>query len=335
MAMAYERDQIGQKQEIANIVTNIVSEQTPMTSRIKKEPQPKQKLMEYQVETYPDVALSGVMDGQDVEQFESTPREMLHAVQQKFRQPWQVSDFSDVTEVAGLPKGERGRQRAVALTLLAFALEGRLLSNAESSYDNGADAPNETRGAFKWLQTAAQTHLPVPENFRPSATIFSGALDTLTEDQCEELISAAWEDRRTSTAFFGVVGRKLKKHFDSWSVYTADKASHTQVRQFNNEQASKKVINCVDFLEFSTGTVQLHLSAYLYLDEATGAKTDFTTRSGMFLDMSKWALRYMRKPRMRDLEDRGGGPRGFSDTIGGLCCLNPLGQPAMHISADS
>lgn len=335
MPMAFERNQVGKRQEIANIVTNIVSEETPMLSRIKKEPKPKQKLMEYEVEDYPDVGLEGVMDGADVKDYEHTPREMLHAVQQKFRRPWQVSDFSDETEIAGLPKGERGRQRAISLTLLAFMMEGRLCSNADSSYDNGGKVPNETRGAFKWLQTGKQGHLPVPKNFRPTNEIYTGALDGLTEDVTENLVAAAWAKRRSKSAFFGVVGQKLKKHYDSWSVYTADKAAHTPVRQFNGQQSAKKVINCVDFLEFSTGTVHLHLAYYLYQDEATGEQTDFSSRSGMFLDMSKWCFRYMRKPRQRDLEDRGGGPRGFSDSIGGLCCLNPLGQPAMHISEDT
>ena len=127
MAGLYEKDQVGQRQDIADIVANIESVNTPFVSMLKKEKKPNQKKMDYQTEAYPDVAFEGIMDGADVDAFESIPRGLLTAMQQKFRRPWKVSDFADETEVAGLPKGEKGRQKAAAAQVLKFMLENRFL----------------------------------------------------------------------------------------------------------------------------------------------------------------------------------------------------------------
>ena len=79
-----ERNQSGQLQDIADIVANIVSEKTPATSMLRKESEPNQKKMDYQVETYPDASFDGVMDNADVDAFDSVPREEVTAVQQLY-----------------------------------------------------------------------------------------------------------------------------------------------------------------------------------------------------------------------------------------------------------
>jgi hypothetical protein len=45
---------------------------------------------------------------------------------------------------------------------------------------------------------------------------------------------------------------------------------------------------------------------------------------GYVLDMDMVELRYNRKPRFQELEDRGGGPRGIVDAICALCVKSPL-----------
>jgi hypothetical protein len=86
---------------------------------------------------------------------------MLEGIAQKFRRPWFVSDIADVTTVAGLPSGEKGRQKAIAAIVLKLMIEARCLSNEECSEDNGTDTPNATRGGYMWLSTTAQALRPV------------------------------------------------------------------------------------------------------------------------------------------------------------------------------
>lgn len=328
MAGLYEINQVGQRQDIADIVANIESENTPFVSMLKKEKKPNQKKMDYQAEAYPDAPFDGVMDGADVSAYESVSRGLLTAMQQKFRRPWQVSDFADETEVAGLPKGEKGRQKAAAATILKFMLENRFLSAEECSVDNGVAVPNETRGAFKWLEDSAQAVYPVPAAFlTKAASRHTGALSTLDEAAFKLLMASAYADRKQVSSLDGFVGLNLKSLFDNWTV-KAETGSATvyPVRTFNADLKDRAVINIVDFLKFSTGTVRLHLSSRLHLTSATGAASAYTPNSGLFLDMKMWSMAYMRAPGMRELPDLGGGPRGFADCIAGLKCLNPLGQ---------
>jgi len=70
-------------------------------------------------------------------------------------------------------------------------------------------------------------------------------------------------------------------------------------------------------------------------DETTGALTNYSTRSGLFLDMDQMELCYTRLPRVRDLEDRGGGPRANMDMIAAQKCKNPLGSFIVMTDSDS
>ncbi|MDH3834856.1 MAG: DUF5309 domain-containing protein [Nitrosopumilus sp.] len=332
-----ERNQAGQRQDIADIVANIVSEKTPCTSTLRKESRPNQKKMDYQVETYPDASFDGVMDNADVSSFDSVPREEVTAIQQLFRRPWRVSRFADVTQVAGVPKGERGRQRTKALIILKFMVESRILCDADCTVDNGTDTPNRTRGAFHWMQTTAQSLFPVPASFRPAANVrYTGALGSLTEDAFRQRLDRAYDQRRGECNLMGFVGTELKKVFDYFTVRVdAGSSNETYpVRTFTASQDSKKVLACVDILEFSTGKVSLHLSSYLQRTPTTGGVTDFSTRSGLFLDMSMWSLAYQDAPALYDLENQGGGPRGYADCIMGLKSYNPLGQVVVSTDTD-
>jgi hypothetical protein len=330
MAGIYEKDQVGKREDLADILSCVVAEETPFTSMLSKEGKPSNKIMNYQAKRYPNRAFAGVMDGEDVSTYnEQAPRAVLTAVCQKFVEPWMVSDFADEAVVAGLPKGEKGEQKAAALINLKFAIEGKLLSATECSVDDGGSTPNVTRGAINWLSADAQAVYPVDSNFRtPTGCRFTSALSGLTEAAFQNLLAAAWTSRRGVSVLDGFVGITLKRVFDNWSSLTDAGASFATfpVRTFNQSAESKALVKVIDILKFSEATVRLHPSAYIAKDSSTGADTAYTPRSGLFLDMAMWKLAWTRKPRMVDLEDKGGGPRGFADAILGLKCFNPLGQ---------
>ena len=337
MAGIYEKDQVGKREDLADILSCIVAEETPFMSMLKKEGAPTNKIMNYQCKRYPDRAFEGVLDGEDVATYnDQAPRALLTAVTQKFREPWFVSDFGDNATVAGLPKGEKGEQKASALINLKFAIEGRLLSNEECSVDDGATVANETRGAIMWLSNTAQAVYPVDSNFRtPAASRHTSALSGLTEAAFQALLASAWTKRRGVATLDGFVGITLKRTFDNWSSLADAGASFGTfpVRTWNQSAESKALIKVIDILKFSEATVRLHPSAYIGKTSSTGADSEYTPRSGLFLDMAMWSLAWTRKPRLIDLEDKGGGPRGFADAIVGLKCFNPLGQCLVYTNS--
>jgi hypothetical protein len=334
MPGAFEVDQVGQRQDIANEVFNVRADETPFTSMVPKRKRPLKKLTQWQVEDYPDPSHAGIMDGADVESFESTPRVMLEGIAQKFRRPWFVSDFADVTTVAGLPSGEKGRQKAIAAIVLKLMIEARALSAEECSEDNGTDTPNATRGAFMWMSVSEQALRPVPAAYRPaSACVYSSTLAALTETAFEACLAAAYKARRGKLDLDGFVGIELKQKFDNWTARDSEATTtNVPVRTFNQDSSKNAIIKVVDFFKFSTGTIRVHLSSHLRLG-ANGAASAYTHKSGLFIDRKMWALGFMRDPGMRELPDLGGGPRGYSDAIATLECHNPLGQVVLSIGS--
>lgn len=325
MPGAFEVDQVGQIQEIADMVFNVRADETPFTSLVPKDKKPAQKVSTWQTETYDDVPIGGIPDGLDVTEFNHQPREELTGIAQKFRQPWFVSDFADITDVAGI-KGEKARQKAIAAKKLKFSMEGRFLSNEELAKEPAAPE-NLTRGTFRWLQVAAQDIYPVPDAFRPDAAcIYTGTLANLAESAFENLVIAAYTAKRGKVNIDMFAGVLAQRVIDNYTVRDTDGAANLYpVRTFNQNAKDKKLLKAVTVLEFSYGTVRCHPSTFLYLN-ADGSASDRTHRALLGLDLSMWRLAFMRKPRMVDMQDMGGGPRGFADAIAILKAMNPLGQ---------
>jgi aspartyl/glutamyl-tRNA(Asn/Gln) amidotransferase B subunit len=74
-----------------------------------------------------------------------------------------------------------------------------------------------------------------------------------------------------------------------------------------------------DIYEGDFGVLSLHVSTYL----AHGAAAAVSAARGYVLDMDLVSIGFNRKPRMEELEDRGGGRRGFCDAIFGVAVSNP------------
>jgi hypothetical protein len=309
MAELFEQNQIGKRQDISDAIFNVEASETPVTSMLKKDKDLLQKVSTWQTESYPNAGSTGTMDGADVASFEHVPRAELTGVAGLLRRPWKVSTFADNTEIAGLGgKKERANQKAKAIVILKQMMERRVLSAHECSLDNGTDEPNETRGMFKWLSTTEQTVYPVPAAYRPaSATQYTGALASLSEDAFIGLLNAAFKVRKQPGTLDGIVGIDLKSQFDKYMAMGDAGATFgtMPVRTFNVDAEDRAVIRVVDILKFSAGTVRLHPSSYLLTDEITGAPTDYTDKSGAFIDLKMWAMAFLKGVNSRELPDLG------------------------------
>jgi hypothetical protein len=332
-----EAEQVGKREELADFVTNIEAQATPFTTMVPKGKKPNQTLIQFQMERFPDTDHEGVLDGEDVATFDSVGRKMAQALPQK--QWWNpaVTDFAEESTVAGEGgKTEMARQKIKGLIILKRKLERRNLSNIDCAVEDGAAQPFETRGAIMWLSNAAQGVYPVDATFRtPTASRHTGTLAALTEDAFNALFQSAFAQRKGPASYKGLVGVALKRHISRYSTYTDDSASQTPSRTFNQDAKSKALINVIDKLVLDTGEVDLMLSSFLATAKDTGAATAYTSRSGIFIDPANWTMWYTRQPRVKDLEDRGGGPRAIIDAIAALGCRNPLGEVLVLSSADS
>lgn len=112
MPMLYERNQVGVRESLADLIANVEAQSTPITSMAHKRKKPKKSIHDWQVKAYPVTGHKGVMDGKDADNFSHNPRERLHSVMQKTWHNPAVSDFAEESEVAGEPKGEMAAQVA-------------------------------------------------------------------------------------------------------------------------------------------------------------------------------------------------------------------------------
>jgi hypothetical protein len=338
MAQAMEFELVGKPEFWTDVVSNVESDATPLTSLLDKRKRPLEVLANWQVQGYKRKGHRGVRDGQDANNFGYNGRERLKGVTQKAWDPRGVSDFSEEVDVKGIPSGELAAQMTDAMVTIKQIVERRLSSNEESAVQDEDDpnGANETRGFFKWLDTAAQTHEPVPEKFRPlAAQLYTGTLANFTESVLENLVIAAWKRRlgnSVSVKFF--LGIELDKQISDFTVRDSGFTGGVlPVRTFMQDGESKQVIKVVKRLVFSAGTVDLIPTAHLMTDAATGEDTDYTHKSGMGLDMDKVGVAWMRLPRVYKLAYQGGGYKAVADAMFMGQFDNPVGCFSARINS--
>jgi hypothetical protein len=330
MAQLAETDQTGKLQDISDVIACVKAKTTPFTSVVRQAKDLKQRVQTWQTETIPDAGHEGVMDGKDVDAFDSVPRATLTGVAQHFRRTYKITQFADVTAVAGLGgKKEKQNQRAKALVILKLKKERRYLSDSDCADDNGTNQPNETRGAYSWLSTTKQTNYPVPDAYLlPTAQAYTGAIASLTEAVFSNMCDAAFKQTNEHLTLMGIAGIELIAQMTAWTV-TADAGASFgtfPIRTFTNDAKAKLVIRAVQRLEMNSATIQLMKSGYLLTNVATGAVSTSSYKSGLFLNMNLWEISSLKGTTERELPDLGGGPRGLCESMEMLKCLNPLGN---------
>jgi hypothetical protein len=304
------------------------SEKTPLGRLLKRGSQPNQMLCEWPVQEYPRRKFTGTVDGYDISSFSHTTRDKMEAYGMwLMTEGWMVSKLANMTNAAGVGRKEKAKQAKDDALLLAFMHERQMLSDVDTRAEVRPSVSYRSRGVYSWLSPDAQDQKPVPAAYRPaSACVHTGALSTLTASAMETMLESAATAKREAVDLTGYVGIKLKAQMSSWAQHVTDVGSHTVVQSFNMNAAEKKLIQVVDFFEFDAGTVRTIPSWYNLCTESTGEDSAYTPRSGAFLDMSMWEMRFFQTPAAYMEPPKSGGPRGYHDLVFILVCKNPLGQ---------
>lgn len=334
MAQVMEKTQVGKRESFADLIAVAESEKTPYTSMLAKRKRPDQMDHSWQMKGYRVAGHKGVPDGVDATTFNSTPRKRVHCYSQKIWDPVAVSDLAEEAEVAGVKKGEMAAQITDAFVTAGQIIERRCLSASDTLEENAPTQAYETRGAFSWLQSGAQTTFPVPSEFRPgSDQVYSGTLAAFSEDQLLSLGRAAAKKRKGPSTLKGIVGIDLKAHVSNFTRYDDTVSSFTNVRRFNQSADDKAVVNVIDRIVCDTGTIELHPSFFLYTDADSGEDTAYTHKSGIFVDMSMTSLAYTRLPRVFKMPYLGGGNKAVVDAIFLHMVDNPVGMFSATINS--
>jgi hypothetical protein len=321
--------QTGIRQDLSDLIAVVDAKSCPVVSMAKKGSEPISPLTQWQADAFGAPNLAGVLSNSDVTssdyEDQAANRVLLSARIQKFRRVPSVDDLAQhVSEVAGIgKKKEMARAVSKSLEMLKRDMEATFCSDQESREQSGSNA-YLTRGLGKWIQNGAQSDLAVNSNYRtPTGSVNATATASLTENNIQDMLQSIYAQTGKVSTYSLVCGPTLKRQFTSFTRTQFASTNVASAIRVLNQKDENKIVSTVDIFEGDFGTLELIPSLFLAADASVNAAAVQNGR-GYVLDMDMVELRYNRKPRFQELEDRGGGPRGIVDAICALCVKSPL-----------
>lgn len=261
------------------------------------------------------------------------PEELQGYAQRVQSTPWKISDLAALTKTSG-----RTGPQEVAFQIAQngvnglLAVQDLLLGNQDTaSRADADDGMDRSRAVYRWLDSAAQDVYPVPSAVRPTtAQNYTSTLALFTETAFETALRAAGEQVNQDVDLVGFVGSDLAQHMADWNhIVPVTATTEASTRSVTSTQDSKRIINKVEFFDYHGASVKTIMQRRMLMSD--GAKTDYTTRSGVFIDLKRWALEWLEPWHYMELLDQGGGPRGFHKGWIRLVCKCPMGQVRAYI----
>lgn len=321
--------QTGIRQDLSDLIAVVDAKSCPVVSMAKKGAEPINPLTQWQADAFGTPTLAGVLSNSDVSasdfEDQAANRVLLSARIQKFRRVPSVDDLAQhVSEVAGVgKKKEMARAVSKSLEMLKRDMEATFCSDQEGREQSGSNA-YLTRGLGRWIQNGAQSDLPVNSAYRtPTGSLNATATASLTENNIQDMLQSIYAQTGKVSTYSLVCGPTLKRQFTSFTRTQFASTNVASAIRVLNQKDENKIVSTVDIFEGDFGTLELIPSLFLAADATTNAAAVQNGR-GYVLDMDMVELRYNRKPRFQELEDRGGGPRGIVDAICALCVKSPL-----------
>jgi hypothetical protein len=323
--MLIERNQVGKREALADLIARVDAKSKPLLAMIPKGPDTQNMLFSWQMDDFENDADLAVEDGEDASTFtNASPNRFLASTYMtKFRDTAMVSDLAEnVSNVAGLPRGEEAESIMKKLEKVGRSIEAALCGDQEHQA-GAAGVAYKTRGLGVWIQATPQALLPVDANYlTPAGSIDTTAMASVTTTIIDNLLQSSFQQTGKRQTFVGLVGPTLKRVFTALGTATVSAASAANIVRTYNTEFQHSIDNVVDMYNGDFGIVDLHPTLFNATTRFGGSDAA-SLRRGYFLLTDLLQLRHKRKPRVKELEDRGGGPRFLVDTIFGLEVKNP------------
>lgn len=315
MAQAASYNTSGNREDLTDVLTIMEPESTPFTSMAQKATA-SGTFFEVQVDDLSTPSFDGVNEGEDVTSFENKAinRARIGNYVQKFRRSFAVSDIQEIVSTAGVTS-EFANAEAKAVRELKRDVEAAVCSGQDRQAEAGAGAPYKTRGMFKFLGLGGQ-----PSDIPAFAQ--NVANDT-TATQTETTFNSVLQELYEANGMPGgqltlIAGPTLKKEI---SDFARQEGSTTALSfQVTQPAESKKITLSVNFYEGDFGNVAIVPS--VYLNRTSGSDT-IDGDAGLLIDPEYVAIHTLKAESNSELENQGGGRRGFCDIIAGLAVHSP------------
>ena len=317
MAKATTLNAAGNREQITDVLTLSEPEMTPVTSAA-----PKKKATatfpEWQVDALQEPSFGGVDEGKDVDSFENKAanRVKLGNYIQKWRRTFQVSDIQQLVDTAGVAS-EFARSQALATREIKRDVEAAVCSSQDRQQQGGAGTPYKTRGVFRWLGFNGTAGGNYPSDV-PASQQYTNYVDTaaLSETEFNTLMSNMYSENGMPNGTLMLVASPQIRH----DVSMFSRASDATLR-VTQAAADKKITLNVRQYDGDFGMVNI-VPASLFLDRTSDSATVPGDR-GLLLDTGSYSLFTLKAESNSELEDQGGGRRGFCEVIAALGVDSP------------
>ena len=314
MASSTSYNKAGNREDLTDILTILEPESTPLTSLASKK-KATGTFFEWQVDSLSVSSFDGVSEGEDVTSFtnQAANRTRLGNYVQKLRRSYMVSDIEQLVDTAGV-SNEFANAESKAVRELKRDFEAAICSSQDRQAEAGSGTPYKTRGMFKWLGVGGQPS-DVPAAFQNVAN------DT-TATQTETTFNTVLQELYEANGMPGgqltlIAGPSLKAQISDFSRAIASVQSTYQVTQ---SAESKKITLSVNLYDGDFGTVAIVPSVFLL---RTSGSATVDGDAGLLIDPEYVSVFTLKAESRSELEDQGGGQRGFASLIAGISCDSP------------
>lgn len=297
---------IGNREDLSSVITLLEPKSTPFVTMCKKA-KATATYHEWLVDALEDPETEGVNEGADVTSFSDAHENVARLGNriQHFRRAWRVSKQQEAVSSAG----EQNKARAKSKKALELKrdVETALLSDNNSATEDGTTA-NRLRGLGNWLDSAGPSD--VAAAFRtPAASILSAAP---TEITFNDVIASVFSVKGSVDKLVCLAGTELRKKISQFT--RTDNNASEAVYQVNQDATAKTVTLSVNVFDSDFGLVSIING---------NPKCMPATTRGYIIDPSYVGIATLIPEGSVELEDQGGGPRGYVDCFHTLVCHDP------------
>ena len=297
------------------ILTILEPEATPLLSLAKKE-KATGTFHEVQVDELDNPGtFDGVNEGEDVSSFDNgaANRTRLGNYLQKYRRAFMTSDIQQLVSTAAV-SSEFAYAEGKAVRSVKLDLEASICSSQDRQAEAGSGTPYKTRGLLKWLGVGGQPS-DVPSFAQNVANDTTG---TQTEATFNSVLQELYEANGMPGGQLTLIaGPTLKREISNFSRAVASVQNTYNVTQ---SAESKKITLTVNQYEGDFGVVNCVPS--VWVNRTSGSAT-VDGDAGLLVDPDYVGIFTLKAESSTELEDQGGGRRGYVDVLAGLSCHSP------------
>ena len=314
MAQSTSYNTAGNREDLTDVISILEPEASPFVSMMQKG-RATGTFVEWQADKLSTPDFDGVNEGEDVSSFknQAEDRARLGNFVQKFRDTFMTSDIQELVDTAGVAN-EFANSEAKAVRNVKRSIESAFCSSQDRQSDAGSGTPYKTRGMLKWLGVGGQ-----PSDI-PAA--YQNVANDTTGTQTEATFNSVLQELYQANGMPGgqltlIAGPSLKQEISNFSRQ-ASATNNTYV--VNQDAESRKITLTVNLYEGDFGNVAIVPS--LFVNRTSGSDT-IDADAGLLIDPEYVGMHSLKAESATELEDQGGGRRGFVDVIAALACYSP------------